>query len=280
MANKIVLGCGYLGSRVASLWQAQGHRVFATTRSGSRAEELRHKGFEPVVCDVLGPAGLDKLPPGATVLYCVGFDRAAGRSMRDVYVDGLTRVLASLPTPRRFLYVSSTGVYGQTEGEEVEETAATEPQEESGKIVLEAEEVIRRMLPEAVILRFAGIYGPGRLLRRQAVEAGEALAGDADKWLNLIHVDDGAAAVLAAETRTLPGAYNISDDVPVRRREFYSRLAQVLGAPEPRFVPTALGTESLAHERNNRRILNRRMRRELGVVLRYPSFQEGLPACK
>ena len=97
------------------------------------------------------------------------------------------------------MYVSSTGVYGQCHGEEVDEESATEPVEESGRVVLEAERLLHQQLPEAVILRFAGIYGPGRLLRRQAIEAGEVLVGDPEKWLNLIHVADGAAAVHAAE---------------------------------------------------------------------------------
>src|SRR5262249_57188389 len=137
--------------------------------------------------------------------------------------------------------------------------------------------LVRSRLPGAVILRFAGIYGPGRLLGRQAVEAGEPLVGDPDRWLNLIHVEDGAAAVLAAEARGEPGAvYNVCDDRPVRRRAFYAELARLLGAPKPRFVPPAPGAPLPPHERTNRRILNRRLRAGLGVGLRYPRFEQGL----
>ena len=84
-------------------------------------------------------------------------------------------------------------------------TAATEPLEDAGLVVLEAERLLRRRLPSAVVLRFAGIYGPGRLPRAKAIRAGEPLVGDADRWLNLIHVDDAADAVLAVETRGAPG---------------------------------------------------------------------------
>src|SRR5262249_47987951 len=135
--------------------------------------------------------------------------------------------------------------------------------------------VLRLARPDAVILRFAGIYGPGRQLRSRDLLAGNALATDPEKWLNLIHVEDGARAVIAASERARPGLVcNICDDRPVRRREFYTRLAQVLGAAAPRFVPPA---EPLAAgERVNRRISNERMHRELGVELRYPSFEEGL----
>jgi nucleoside-diphosphate-sugar epimerase len=273
----LVVGCGYLGKRVAALWRAQGHRVFATTRG--RAEELRGLGLEPVVCDLVSGAGLQGLPRAEAVAYCVGFDRGPGVTMRDVYVRGLENVLGCLPPPGRLVYVSSTGVYGQRDGEEVDEGAATEPAEESGRVVLEAEGLLRRHLPGAVVLRFAGLYGPGRLLRRQAVEAGEPLVGDPEKWLNLIHVEDGAAAVAAAAGRAGPGAVlNVCDDRPVRRGEFYAELARLLGAPPPRFVPPAPGAPLPPHERANRRILNRRLRGELGLALRYPSYVEGLRA--
>ena len=275
--DTLIIGCGYLGKRVALLWQGEGQRVFATTRG--RADELRSLEIEPLVCDLRTGAGLEALPRVETVAYCVGFDRSPGATMRDVYVRGLENVLRRLPPPGRFVYVSSTGVYGQCDGEEVDETAATEPAEESGRVVLEAEAVLRRHLPGAVVLRFAGIYGPGRVIRRQPVEAGEALVGDADKWLNLIHVEDGASAVAAAAECGSPGAVvNVCDDRPVRRRDFYAELARLLGAPAPRFVAPAPGAPPPPHERANRRILNRRLRGELGLTLRYPSFVEGLRA--
>jgi nucleoside-diphosphate-sugar epimerase len=278
--SALIIGCGYLGQRVAALWLAQGRRVLATTRSRDRADELRQRGIEPVVCDVVDAASLQSLPRVSTVVYCVGFDRSAGRSMREVYVQGLANVLAALPPPERFVHVSSTGVYGQCDGAEVDETAPTEPQEESGRIVLEAERLLREKFPNAIVLRFAGIYGPGRLIGSQALHAGQPLVGDGERWLNLIHVEDGAAAVLAAAERGQPGSvYNVSDDCPVRRRDFYTALARLLGTPPPTFVPPSPGAAPLPRERTNRRILNRRLRSELGVQLRYPSFAQGLAAC-
>ncbi len=278
--DRLIVGCGYLGRQVARLWLARGDRVFAATRG--RAEELRALGVEPVVCDLMTGEGLERLPPARTVVHCVGFDRTAGATMRDVYVGGLRNVLERLPPPGRFVYVSSTGVYGQIEGEEVDETAPTEPAEESGRVILEAEQQLRSRLPGAVLLRFAGIYGPGRVLRRQAVAAGEPLASDPDRWLNLIHVEDGAAAILAADQPAAAGGvFNVADDHPTRRRAFYEELARLLRAPAPRFVrpdPFA-GAPLPPHERANRRVSNRRLRTELGLSLRYPSFREGLPSC-
>jgi nucleoside-diphosphate-sugar epimerase len=280
MADKLIVGCGYLGRRIAALWCAQNHRVFATTRSAARADEWRARGLQPILCDVLDPASLRSLPRVESIAYCIGLDRSSGVSMLSLYVDGLANVLAALPHPAsRFLYVSSTSVFGQTDGEEVDESATTEPQEESGKVVLAAERFLLAWLPSAVILRFAGIYGPGRLMRGQAIKAGEPIVGDAEKWLNLIHVEDGAAVVVAADERAAPGSiYNVSDGSPVRRRVFYTKLAEVLKAPQPRFIPLAPGSVVPPHERGHRRIVSRRMREELGVTLRSPNYEAGLLA--
>jgi nucleoside-diphosphate-sugar epimerase len=276
MADKLVIGCGYLGRVVAARWRDAGHRVVATTRTPNRATELRALGHEPVICDVMQPASLLLALPRSvdTVFHCVGFDRTTAVPMRTVYVEGLANVLTALCTWRgRFIYVSSTSVYGQTAGEEVDEDAATQPAEDSGRVVLEAEQLLRERRPDAIILRFAGIYGPGRLPRAREIVAGEALAADPETWLNLIHVEDGAAAVLAADERGRPGAvYNIADDRPVPRREFYAHLAAVLRAPHARFL-----APPDAHD-VNRRVANRRMKQELGVVLRYPSPVDGLHA--
>lgn len=277
--NHLILGCGYLGRRVASLWLAQGNGVSAVTRKPDTAAKLRQLGIEPILGDILHSSTLNSLPQADTVLYAIGLDRSTGTSMRSVFVDGLANALDHLPRPGRFIYVSSSSVYGQIGGEWVDEDSATEPQEESGKIVLEAERLLRTRLPEAIILRLGGIYGPGRLLRRKTLEAGEPIAGDADKWLNLIHVDDGAAAALAAQQRGQPGRiYNICDDQPARRRDFYEELARRLVAPPPRFVPPSRDQPRPPHELANRRIRNRRMREELGVDLQYANYIDGLAA--
>jgi nucleoside-diphosphate-sugar epimerase len=236
-------------------------------------------GLEPIVCDVLEPDSLRTLPPTETVVYSVGFDRSAGQLMRDVYVKGLHNYCVLGPVPRRLLYISSTGVYGQSQGEEVDETSPAEPGDDTGMIVREAEICLHRHHPGAIVLRCAGIYGPGRLLRSENPLAGEPVRGDPDKWLNLIHVEDLAAAVLAAEARGQPGAvYNICDDRPVHRGEFYARLAELVGAPPPHFISPGPGDPLPRRMLANRRISNRRMHQELQVVLRYPSYAEGLPA--
>ena len=187
----LVVGCGYLGIRVARAWHDSGRAVTALTRN--RADELRREGLTPLVGDVTDAdslTGLRGLPPVGTLLYAVGLDRKAGKPMREVYCRGLDNVLAMLPAVDRIIYISSTSVYAQTGGAWVDGDSPAEPAEpaeENGRVVLDAERILQHTRPDAVILRFAGIYGPGRLLREAALKAGEVYSGDADQWLNLIH---------------------------------------------------------------------------------------------
>ncbi len=268
----LIIGCGYLGSRVARAWLGSDRRVAALTRT--RGPQLAQFGIEPIVGDVLDSDNLKRLPEASAVLYAVGFDRSSGRSMREIYVEGLANAVRAIRCSGPFVFISSTGVYGQTDGDWVTEDSPTEPLEASGKVVLEAERTLRELRPDAIILRFAGIYGPDRILRRQALFNGEPLVGDAEKWLNLIHVDDGVAAVLAAETRARAGeTYLIADDEPVRRRDFYTRTAELLGAP-----PAAFQIPATPILETNRRVANARAKRELGFAQQYPSYREGLAA--
>ena len=144
MKTRLIIGCGYLGLRVAKRWRAQGDRVFAVTRSAERADAFRQQGLLPVLADVTRRDTLAALPAAETVAYSVGYDRTAGRSMREVYVAGLLAVLGSLPASvGRVIYISSTGVYGQSGGDWVHENSACEPTRESGRICLEAEQTLR-----------------------------------------------------------------------------------------------------------------------------------------
>ena len=272
MKRFLLIGCGYLGLRVARRLLEVGHSVSATTRKPSRAEQFRALGIDPVVCDVLDPASL-RFPAADGAAHAVGLDRSAGVPMRAVYVDGLANAVRALPAATPFVHVSSTSVYGQADGQEVGDDGDTHPVEESGKVVLEAERMLRALRPDAAILRFAGIYGPGRLLRAAALRAGEALASDADGWLNLIHVEDGARAVAAALGHAPAGlTCNVCDSHPTTRRAFYTRLAQLLGAPPAAF------SDAPAPEKSNRRIVGERLGHALGVRLDYPDYEAGLAA--
>ena len=111
------------------------------------------------------------------------------------------------------------------------------------------------------------------------LERGEPIAGDPDKFLNLIHIDDAArAAVAALAAGKADPIYVIADDRPVTRREYYLRMATLLGAPEPRFEAPLPGNLEASRDETNKRIANRRMKRGLGVDLVFPDITTGLPA--
>lgn len=277
----LIVGCGYLGLRVARMWREGGHRVSAVTRSAERAAALRAEGLTPIVADVMRPETLAALPSAEVLLYAVGFDRAAGHARREVYVQGLENVVrAASERIARWVYVSSTSVYGQSAGEWVDEESACEPASEGGRVCLEAEQLMRNVggIHKCVILRLSGIYGPGRLIARlDGLRSGTPVSGDPEAWLNLIHVDDAARiASVCAERGGGNRTFLVSDDRPVTRRAYYTRLAELAGAPVPEF--TGEDAERGRTVGLNKRCRNARVKRELGVELAYPTIEEGLPA--
>lgn len=278
--SKLVLGCGYLGSRVAAHWRAAGQEVHVVTRSSDRAERFRDEGYRALVADVTEPDTLGGLPVAETVLYAVGHDPASGKSKHEVYVSGLKALIDALPEGiERLIYISSTGVYGQTDGSWVDEAAPCRPQREAAQAILAAEQLLRgcRFGSRSIILRLGGIYGPGRVPRRAQLEAGETIAADPEAWLNLIHVFDAAEVVLAAERKgQIPGLYLVSDGHPVRRLAFYEELAQLVGSPPPRLSQESDPASSGGRGPSGKRVCSARMRDELDVRLRYPSYREGL----
>jgi nucleoside-diphosphate-sugar epimerase len=280
--SKLVIGCGYLGHRVASLWRNAGESVFAVTRSASRAEVWHSEGLQPIIADVTDRASLANLPSVDTVLYAVGRDRGASHSMRDVYVDGLSALLDALPSGvGRLIYISSTSVYGQQDGSWIDEDSPCEPVTESGRICLEAEQLLEchRLGARACILRLAGIYGPDRIPRREALARPEPLAVSSDAYLNLIHVDDAVTVIDAVARHAAPATrYLVADGHPVIRADFYAHLAALCGLSAPRFTAPADEGRASARGATNKRASNRRLLAQLKPNLNYPTYREGLAA--
>ena len=278
--SKLVLGCGYLGSRVVHRWRTADEEVHVVTRSSDHARRLRDEGCRAIVADVTEPNTLDNLPAAETVLYAVGHDPASGESKQELYVSGLAAVIDALPEAiGRLIYISSTGVFGQSDGSWVDEASPCEPQRESARAILAAEQLLRgsRFASRSIILRLAGIYGPGRIPRRGQFEAGEPISVEPEAWLNLIHVLDAAEVVLATERKgRSPGTYIVSDGNPLLRRAFYEELARLMDLPPPRFAETGASAASGGNGPSGKRVSNAKMRDELDVRLRYPSYREGL----
>jgi nucleoside-diphosphate-sugar epimerase len=279
---KLIFGCGYLGLRVARRWREAGDVVYAVTRSAARAAALETEGLRPLVADVRDGKSLARLPRAESVLYAIGYDRAAGGSMREVYVDGLRAVLAALPAQTgKILYVSSTGVYSQSDGQWVDESSPCEPTREGGRACLEAEQLLaaHSLGLRTVVLRMAGLYGPGRIPNLESMRREEPIAVPQDGYLNLIHIDDAASVVLAAEARAIPPRlYLVSDGRPVPRRDYYQELARLAGAPMPHFVAPRVDAPSAARAISDKRVNNHRLVAELQIEIMYQSYCEGLAA--
>ena len=287
VGEKLVIGCGYLGLRVAVRWVAQGKTVHGVTRSADTAEQFRKMGIYPIVADVtdtqsLGAIG--KLENIDTVLFAVGFDRSAGVPIHDVYVDGLQRVLEVLPRGiKRFVYISSTGVYGQTDGSWVDEDSPCEPTRDGGKACLIAEQLLRSstFADRVIVLRLAGIYGRERVPRKADLLSNKSFPQTGH--LNLIHVEDAAATVLAAEQlATPPDTYVVSDGQPVPRCDYYSELRRLLNVPasttEEAGNKMPDGTSRKQRTPADKKIRAEKFLRELKVELKFPSYREGLAA--
>jgi nucleoside-diphosphate-sugar epimerase len=274
--TRLVVGCGYLGGRVAARWLASGDMVYGVTRSPDRGRALAAAGLVPIVHDVASTAAWPAtLPACDTVFWAVGFDAPPPITPRDVHVCGLGRLLDTLAGRPRVILSSSTGVWGDEGGNVVTEQTPVRPAREAGRVLVEAEALLHaHPRGPGVALRFAGLYGPGRLPRLDGLRTGAPIAADPDSWLNLIHVDDAAAVVLAVADAAAPGPlYVVSDGRPIRRRDWYGQLARAIGGPEPTWDRTA-GRSRGADKRVDPALLHR----DLAIRLAHPDSLAALAA--
>lgn len=282
----LIVGCGYVGLPLGAELARRGHEVFGLRRTIDGAGELHAAGLTPVVGDVTELRTLCALPgPFDWVVNTVSSSKGGADVYRSVYVEGTRNLLSWLAgsAVTKFIYTSSTSVYAQTDGGEVTEESPADPEAETGKLLVETENLLlaaarERSFP-AVVLRVAGIYGPERgHLFQQYLRDEARLSGDGSRLLNMIHRDDVIGAAIAALERGEPGrVYNVADDEPVAQVEFFRWLAGQLRKPLP---PFASAEESANRKRGvtNKRVSNRRLREELGCVLKYPTFREGYAA--
>lgn len=294
--DRLVFGCGYLGERVAEQWREAGDTVFVVTRSMESALAYREFGYEAIVADVTEPKTLKDLPEVESVLFAVGYDRDSGQSIEVIYSLGVANVLAALPSSvERLIYISTTGVYGDADGDVVDESTPPNPQRAGGKASLAAEQHLAssRLSRQAAVLRLAGIYGPGRVPYLDKLKAGEPIAAPSEGWLNLTHVDDAARIVVAVDDwlaghdvavseamrpRERTMVFNVSDGSPVIRGDYYREVARLIGAPEPKFEKPESDSPAAARAAANKRICNAKLMETLGIRLKHPSYREGLTA--
>lgn len=283
----LIMGCGEIGERVGLLERAMGRHVMGLIRSEASAGRLRAAGIQPITADLDVPASLSNLPvKGALVYY---FAPPPGKGAIDQRMEAFTNVLNPSNLPKRVVYISTTGVYGDCAGEWVTEDRPPLPQADRAKRRLASENTLRlwseKNRAPIVILRVPGIYGRG-LLPEKRLRAGEpVLREEESPYSNRIHADDLAQVCFIAGHHDNPGIlYNVSDGHPTTMTDFFYRVADLLGIPRPPAITREqarrqLGGGMLSYLAESKRIDNRRMREELGVELMYPDLDAGLPSC-
>jgi nucleoside-diphosphate-sugar epimerase len=274
----VILGCGYVGERLARSLLADGLRVRACARHLDRLVPLESLGAQLRAFDAAKRHAFARALYGVAqpiVVYSIPPipELPAGEGVRRA-VEAARNLGASA-----FLYLSSTAVYGETpDGELVDEAtpvalsdgqAASRIAEEGGVELAELSGL------RTVIFRLAAIYGPGRGVRERLLAGSYQLVDEGVHFYSRVHVDDLVAIVRAAAERAPSGAvYCVGDDRPTTQREYSAWLTARLGLPLPASVPS-LEPGKPRRAVRNRRISNERLKRELGYQFRYPSYREG-----
>lgn len=267
----ILIGCGYTGSRLARVLVGQGVDLTITRRRAADAEAMAVQiGARGVAVDLGDPATLTGIiPPGAIVVCLAPPGPAPGAELRGL--------IAAAEHARRIVYVGSTGVYAAGGGAWVDEQWPIAPITPSGVARVAAEAALAEAKVSHVVLRVAGIHGPGRGLVDRLRAGTYRIVGDGGSHVSRIHVVDLVEAIVRAGHSTITGAVNLADDDPAPIGLVADTLAAQLGVPMPPRVPVdSVPPEVAGMLTADRRIANRRMKEELGVVLRYPSWRDAV----
>lgn len=276
-ATLLIAGCGDVGSRLAERMLAAGFCVYGLRRT---VTALPH-GVLPVAADLHNQACPQDWPVAALdyLVYCAAASESSEAGYQAAYVDGLRHVLDWLQQhgqmPRRILFVSSSSVYGQQNGEWVDEDSPVQPQGFSGRILLEAEQLLLGSGVPASVVRLTGIYGPGRKWLLNQVRQGYRVASEPPLYGNRIHADDAAGllqCLLLADQRgeTLQDVYLGVDDCPAPLHEVVAWLREQLGV-------SGWAAEASVRRAGSKRCSNKRAR-QLGWVPLYADYREGYRA--
>ncbi len=272
----LIIGCGFLGEAAAELFSIQGRQVLGLVRGTGSLESLDGKPYESALCDVTDQQSVvgltNRLRNVPLAIYAVSSGRGGADSYAAIYRDGLKRVLEHWK-PGRLLFVSSTSVYAQTDGEWVTEEAPTLPDRETGRILLEAERIA--LDSGGTVARLSGIYGPGRsVLLRKFLRGDSVLEEGGGRWINQIHRDDAATALIKlGDPIVPPGCYNTTDDFPATQREVHCWMSDFLGKPLP---PEGPGDRNRKRGWTSKKVSNRKLR-EIGWKPAFPCFRDALP---
>jgi nucleoside-diphosphate-sugar epimerase len=282
MRNLLIVGCGDIGLRAARLLAGH-YRLFALSHSLERFPALREAGITPIYGDLDRPCSLIRI---AGIAQDVLHFAPPGRSgSEDVRTRNLLAALSKGDiVPQRLVYISTSGVYGDCEGDHVAETRKVRPQTERAERRLDAERRIRQWGGEngvrACLLRVPGIYSQERIsLSRLSLPV---LVESEDVYTNHIHAEDLARIAIRALHHGSNGRiYNVSDDSSMKMGDYFDLLAKRYDLPKPGRLPRealrqAVPESMYSFMSESRRLDNARMKKELGVLLRYPRVSDGV----
>jgi nucleoside-diphosphate-sugar epimerase len=276
----LILGCGDVGMRLLPLLQRR-FRVFAVTSSPARSAQLRAAGAIPIVANLDERASLKRLSGLANLIVHLVPPQAEG------VLDRRTRNLITiLPERARLVYVSTSGVYGDCGGDLIDETRTPKPQNARAIRRVDAERVLRiwgrASHGTLSILRVPGIYANDRLPLKRLQQGTPALIEDDDVHTNHIHADDLARIIERALFRALPGRiYHAVDDTDMKMAQYFDAVADAHGLARPPRLPRAelaqvVSPMLLSFMSESRRMVNQRIKQELGVQLRYARVSDAL----
>jgi nucleoside-diphosphate-sugar epimerase len=285
LETALIIGYGDIGRRVATLCRRRGWQVNALTRQSLTAAQLSAGGMTGLLGDLDQPDKLPPLPAEISLIFYFAPPPPEG--------DGDPRLASFLgqvprgPLPRRVIYISTSGVYGDRQGAWVTEQNPVNPTTDRARRRLAAEQLVQewgqRNDIQTVILRVGGIYGPGRLPLERLRRGSPVLREQDCSYTNRIHADDLAAACMVAAQRG-QGVYNTSDGHPTTMTDYFNKVADLYGLPRPpqigiKQAAQLLSGEMMSYLMESRRLDNRRLLDELGVKLIYPTLPQGLAAC-
>lgn len=268
--NVGIVGCGYLGSEVASIWRRKGHTVTATTRDPEKVDELSRVAQKAVI---IKGNDEDELIPliaeNELILVTVAADTPEHYESAYLHTAQIFRHLAlEMDLPRTLIYTSSTSVYGDHQGQWVDETSPLLAKSEQGKILIEAEKnylSLQELGWNVCLFRLAEIYGPGREISKRVKNMeGRILPGAGDHFTNMIHKADAAHAIDYAQRHHLEGIFNLADDDHPTRKELYDTVSQKFQYQFVKWDPTHLPLHT-----GNKRVSTHKIKSE-GFALRYP----------
>jgi len=275
----LIIGCGYVGEALGQRLITLGHDVTGVRRSPDHNTRLARLGIRPINLDITEEGALAKLNDRYDwIVIAAASSRGGDEAYRRVFGLGSENVARWLKSAdaRTVVFISSTSVYPQINGEWVSENSAALPENGPGKILLEAEQTMAAAGPPVTILRSSGIYGPGRgHLFRQFMNGTATIGGDGKRFLNRVHRDDLIGSIVAAlEHSDRSGVYNITDDEPGTELAFFEWLSETTGRPMPPFGPEP-APSTRRRGITNKRVSNKLFKETFGFKYKYPTFREG-----